>query len=153
MISGPVALTLHGCLLTMQNLRLSIRIFIFNFLIDFRQREREGEREGENHWCDREAPIGSLSYVRLGMSLDRELDPQPLDLQDNAPTNRTTLARAEPSFLKDPQVIDPYSQIQEAQSPRHMRIILIPRAINHWSSHLNQNQCGWVLGTQLLGEV
>ena len=56
-------------------------------LIDFRERRREGESEGEKHQCERETPIGYLSYTltwdlthNLDMCRDWELNPRPLGL-------------------------------------------------------------------------
>ena len=68
----------------------------------FRERGREGrgEREGninmsQKHLtaASRMPPAGDQTH-NPGMYPDRELNPRPFGLQDDAPTNRATLARA-----------------------------------------------------------
>ena len=76
----------------------------------FSQRGREGKREGEKHRSEKHRSKkhqSIASCVRkhaqpdqgpnhiLGMCPDWELNPGPFSLQDNAPTNWATLARAD----------------------------------------------------------
>ena len=69
----------------------------------------ERERESERHWCERETSIGWLLLCattrdwtcNLGMCSDWQLNPWPFSLQEDAPTNWATPARAMISILKN----------------------------------------------------
>ena len=49
---------------------LKIKGFFLKILFTFRERVKERKREGEKHYCERQTPIGCLSYMsQLGMNM------------------------------------------------------------------------------------
>ena len=67
-------------------------------LLFFRERGREGEEEGERNINVREKLACALTVnqtLNPGVCPDWESNPWPFGLQDNAPTNWATLARAQ----------------------------------------------------------
>ena len=79
-------------------IHICVYIDIWFYIFIFREGGREGERDGEKHLCERETLVGCLSFLPWppgikpavqACALTRNLNQQPIALQDNAQPTET----------------------------------------------------------------